>query len=187
MKAYLRGEIHQRFATLKYKWLPFHLVGIRSKADVPNSFDDQFYLINELDMVHLISWQTSCTTNPGLYWMQKVMNKKGAAVLKPGQYIDTWKLGKHKNVHEALVQAAPVTVYRDNNKNDKAEENGLEDTGMFGINIHRANNTAISKIIDQWSAGCIVLNSPVEFNRLLQDCKVSGLSKFTFTLLREWD
>lgn len=186
MRIYLRGELHQRFATLGYRWLPFHLVGVRSKADIPNTFDDHFYLIDERDPMNPRSWSSTCTTNPGLYWMQKVVNAKGAAVLKPGQYLDTWKLGKHKGVYEALVQALPVTVYRDNDKDTKAEEDGKLDTGMFGINIHRANATAVSKIIDQWSAGCIVINSPEIFAKLLEECKKSGLTKFTFTLLREF-
>ncbi len=186
MRTYLRGELHKRFVDLGYKWMPFHLIGIRSTADVPNSFDDQFYLVDETDPASPRCWSTSCTTNPGLYWMQKVVNAKGAAVLKPGQYLNTWKLGKHKGVYEALVQSLPVTVYRDNDKDTKAEEDGKEDTGMFGINIHRANEKAVSKIIDMWSAGCQVINNPEIFAILLKDCKKSGLTSFSYTLLKEF-
>ena len=44
----------------------------------------------------------------------------------------------------------------------------------------------ISKIIDKWSAGCQVLNDPKQFNELLNKCKQSGFSKFTYTLLKEF-
>jgi hypothetical protein len=186
MRTYLRGELHQRFVQLGHRWFPFQMIGIRSKADIPNSFDDQFYLINELNLAKPTSTLSTCTTNPGLYWMQKVVNAKGAAVLKPGQYIDCWQLGKHKGVYEALVQCKPVTVYRDNDKDDKAEETEKLDTGLFGINIHRANSSAVSKIIDQWSAGCQVINDPVKFAEIIQACKASGQKYFTYTLLREW-
>jgi len=186
MKSYLRGELHAQFVKLGYKWLPFHLVGVRSKADIPNSFDDKFYLVNEINPTNPVFWETSCTTNPGLYWMQKVVNAKGAAVLKPNQWKECWQLGKHKGVYEALVQCAPVSVYRDNDKDDKAEEQGILDTGLFGINIHRANASAVSKIIDQWSAGCQVLNDPTAYAKLLEACKASGVKKFTYTLLKEF-
>src|SRR6478609_2752580 len=104
MRIYPREELKARFEALGYKWLPFQLIGVRSKADVPNRFDDSFYLVDETDPAKHKLWFTSCTTNPGLYWMQKVVNAKGAAILKPDQYIDTWALGKHKGVYEALVQ-----------------------------------------------------------------------------------
>lgn len=186
MKSYLKGELRQEFQRLGYTWLPFHLIGVRSKADIPNSFDDKFYLVNELDPQKPIFWETSCTTNPGLYWMQKVVNAKGAAVLKPNQWLNKWQLGRHKGVYEALVQCAPITVYRDNDKDNKAEEQGIEDTGIFGINIHRANSSAVSKIIDQWSAGCQVLNDPTAYAKLIQACKDSRQQRFTYTLLREF-
>jgi hypothetical protein len=114
------------------------------------------------------------------------MNPKGTAVLKPGQYIDTWAFGLHQGKYEALKQVKPVTVYRDKDLDDKSEETAVTDTGLFGINIHRANEKAISKIIDKWSAGCQVLNNPADFKTLLDSCKESKLKAFTYTLLKEF-
>jgi hypothetical protein len=128
----------------------------------------------------------SGTTNPGTHWLKNLLNPKGTAVLKPGQYVDSWKLGLHQGKYEALVQAKPVTVYRDGDKDDTAEEQGKEDTGMFGINIHRANPSAISSIIDKWSAGCQVLDNPEQFKTLISSCKTSNRKLFTYTLLREF-
>ena len=181
MKKYTYTELEAKFAELGYQWPTLHLVGVRSKANEKDKFDDQMYLING-PMQQIFT----CTTNPGTHWLKNLMNPKGCAVLKPGQYVDSWKLGLHQGKYEALVQAKPITVYRDNNKNDLAEENGAEDTGMFGINIHHANASAISSIIDKWSAGCQVLNNPKEFYTLLSACKASGKKAFTYTLLREF-
>ena len=181
MKKYSYTELEAKFAELGYQWPTLHIVGVRSKANEKNKFDDMINLING-PMMQIFSG----TTNPGTHWLKNLMNPKGTAVLKPGQYVDSWKLGLHQGKYEALVQAKPITVYRDANKNDIAEENGKEDTGMFGINIHHANSSAISSIIDKWSAGCQVLNNPKEFATLLAACKASSKSAFTYTLLREF-
>jgi len=156
----------------------FMLIGVRSKADKPNEFDDKFYLVSKQNM-----FVFSCTTNPGTNWLQNAMNPKGTAVLKPGKY--WYKLGTHKG-YEALVQSGPVTVYRDNNKDLKSDTTGPEDTGYFGINIHRANETAISKLVALWSAGCQVLNNPADFKLLLDECKASGLKEFPYYLINEY-
>ena len=71
-------------------------------------------------------------------------------------------------------------------KNIMAEEQGKEDTGIFGINIHRANELVASKNIDKWSAGCQVLNDPKQFRALLDKCEASKKKYFTYTLLHEF-
>ena len=181
MKAYSYVELENEFTRLGHSWSQFHIIGVRSKANEKNKFDDNIYLVNGP-----IMFRYTCTTNPGTHWLKNLLNPKGTAVLKPGQYVDTWKLGLHQGKYEALVQRKPVTVYRDGDKDDTAEEQGKEDTGLFGINIHRANASAISSIIDKWSAGCQVLNNPKEFAQLLDYCKKSKKDFFTYTLLREF-
>ena len=181
MKKYTIEELKAEFAKHNYEWLPFHFVGIRSTANLPNQFDDLFGMVYG----DKVEWFT-CTTNPGTHWLKNLMNPKGTAVLKPGQYVDSWKIGMHQGKYEALTQAKPITVYRDGNKNDLAEESSVEQTGLFGINIHRANPNAVSSIIDKWSAGCQVLNDPKQFATLLAACKASKQKAFTYTLLREF-
>ena len=92
----------------------------------------------------------------------------------------------HKGKYEALVQCKPVTVYRDKDRDEIAEETAITDTGMFGINIHRAMPKGITKFIDDWSAGCQVLNNIEEFKDFMTKCKKSKLKKFTYTLLKEF-
>lgn len=181
MKKYSYVELEAKFAELGYQWPTLHIVGVRSAANEKNKFDDTIYLING-PMMHVFTG----TTNPGTHWLKNLLNPKGTAVLKPGQYVDSWKLGLHQGKYEALVQRKAVTVYRDGDKDDTAEEQGKEDTGLFGINIHRANPSAISSLIDKWSAGCQVLNNPKEFSILIETCKQSKKDVFTYTLLREF-
>lgn len=181
MKQYSIEELKSKFKELNYRWFDFHLVGIRSKENISNKFDDLIGIVNN----NSIRWFT-CTTNPGTYWLKNLLNPKGAALLKPNQYIDTWKIGLHQGKYEALVQCKNVDVYRDKNLNDIAEESINIDRGIFGINIHRANDKIISQIIDKWSAGCQVLNNPADFKILLDECKLSKQSFFTYTLLKEF-
>lgn len=181
MKQYTIAELIAEFKKHNYQFPNFHLVGIRSKANKPNEFDDLIAVINNNE----INWYT-CTTNPGQYWLLNLANPKGAALLKPGQYKDSWQIGLHQGKYEALTQCKPISVYRDKDKDNLAEETLTIDTGMFGINIHRANPSLISKLIDKWSAGCQVLNDPKQFNELLTKCKQSGLKQFTYTLLNEF-
>ena len=181
MKNYTIDELKNEFTKLNYKWLDFHFVGIRSKANLPNQFDDLFGVIKGNE----VTW-FSCTTNPGTHWLKNLLNPKGTALLKPNQYVDTWKIGLHQGKYKAFTQSKPVEVYRDKNLNEIAEVSQTVDKGLFGINIHRANETAISKMIDKWSAGCQVLNNPNDFKKLLQMAEESKLTSFTYTLLNEF-
>jgi hypothetical protein len=154
------------------------LVGVRSKADAPNLFDDHVYLLTESEI-----FKFNATTNPGTDWLLKWMNPKGAAVLKPGQY--RYKIGMLKD-YEALVQAGPVTVFRDANNDLKSDETKVEETGYFGIHIHRASRWAVTKLVGLYSAGCTVLSSPVDFDFMMAALKRSGKQEFFYSLLNEF-
>ena len=181
MKRYAIEELKTKFTELGYKFPNFHIVGIRSQANIPNEFDDLIGVVSGNN----VAWYTG-TTNPGTRWLKNLMNPKGTALLKPGQWTDSWKLGLHRGEYKALVQCKPITVFRDTDKDAIAEENAKTDTGLFGINIHRANPRWTSKFIDKWSAGCQVLNNPADFKRLIEACEASDLTRFTYTLLREF-
>ena len=182
MKKYTIEELKSQFLLNKHTWFTdINFVGIRSTANLPNQFDDLFGIIDK----DTIEWFT-CTTNAGTHWLKNLLNSKGTALLKPAQYVDTWKIGMHQGKYEAFCQVKPVTVYRDKNFNDKAEESLVTDTGLFGINIHRASEKSISSIVDKWSAGCQVLNNPIDFSKVLAAAKKSKKPAFTYTLLKEF-
>lgn len=181
MKQYTAHELKHEFSKHAYQWPDFHLIGIRSRCDNADTFADNIYLFDNGVLLCFTG-----TTTAGQHWLQNFINPLGTAVLKCGQYINTWAIGKHQGLYDALVQVRPVTVYRDNNKNKDAESYGTEYTGMYGINIHRANPNVTSVLIGKWSAGCQVLNNPSEFDELLSRCRKSAKGQFTYTLLNEF-
>lgn len=174
-------ELKLEFKRLGYKWFPFMGIAIRSKENKPNKFDDLIgFIANDT-----ITWCTG-TTDPGTYHLNNPGRIEGTAKLVPGQYIDTWTIGKHQDKYDAWKQSKPVKVYRDNDKDSVSEDSNLIQEGLFGINWHRANEKAISQNVDKWSAGCMVMNNFEEFDTFLKASSESGLGIFTGVLLNEF-
>ena len=120
-----------------------NIIGIRnSKTDgeVTNKFDDIMTISFKDEEGKWQYHEFPCTTDPGDDYIDDPLSpNKGCAVLKPGQYRGSHKIRLHAGKYTALGQKKPVTVYRDNNRNDKYEfDESTCDTGVFGINIHRA-------------------------------------------------
>ena len=121
------------------------------------------------------------------------MRKEGVAVLKEGQYKGSHKIRKHQGRYEALGQQRPVTVYRDANKDgtyDLSDDN--TQTGLFGINIHRATKYAGKKSsqVDKWSAGCQVIAANDDWHEFLDICQAAREihgNSFSYTLLESKD
>lgn len=132
----------------------------------------------------------NATTDPGTYYLENPVNVKGAAVLKEGIYKDAFKIGYHKNKknHKAFIQIGPVTVYRDNDKDNVPEKSNLEETGLFGINIHRAYIDGRDSI-DKWSAGCQVLQEVKSLELMLSIAQYfkGTTKKIDYLLIREQD
>lgn len=164
-----------------------NIISIRSEDMTPNVFND----INVIMWKYKGHWsmvKSIVTTDPGLYYMENPINVKGTAILKPMQHRGMWKLGKHKG-ETAFQQAKPCTVYRDKNK-DNVYDNKDEETGMFGINGHNANDNRESTIVGKWSAGCTVWANPEEHkvSMLLAKLAVGHWGNgFSHTLLEEKD
>jgi hypothetical protein len=168
-----------------------NIIGVRNSDGQPNKFDDAMFVLwrygGEWNMRRF-----RITTEPGrAYLGQKMGNTKGTAILKPNQYRGCWSVGKHRNKYTALVQVGPVTVYRDTDKDGKPETDGMkEDTGYFGINIHRASEAHESATVDNWSAGCQVFANPIEFDEfmdLVLSAEAIWGNRFTYTLLESKD
>lgn len=125
-------------------------------ADNPNEFND---LRGVLDLYKrrkprlIDAWEG--TTEPGFKYTYKPMNSAGAARIAFGQY-KAWRVGTHGNSepHEALVQAAPVKVHRDANKDFVRRGDRIEE-GLFGINQHWGYDYPKNDI-GFASAGCLV-------------------------------
>lgn len=169
-----------------------NIVGVRNKnTTVTNLFDD--FLIVEFNTKKGVSRKIySFTTDPGKTYMNNPSNAKGTAILVPGQYKGVYSLDLHNGKYKALCQRnGPVKVYRDGNKNDIYDQNpNTIEKGNFGINIHRANSDYARNTIDNYSAGCQVINSPTDYYEFIKLCETSAKyygNKFTYTLLNEED
>ena len=190
-------DFEKLFKAKGYVWFTkgnynLNIIGIRSnnKNKVTNKYDDMLVVDYNTGNGHKRVCYT-ITTEPGIYYIKNLCNSKGAAILVPGQYRGCWQIGLHRGKYKALCQKKEVKVYRDNNKNMIYDINPENiDKGIFGINIHRSNETYTRNTIDQYSAGCQVFNNPVEFNAFMRLCeeqrKLYGNS-FTYTLINEED
>lgn len=170
-----------------------NIIGIRrnNNCKVNNLFDDILvidYDTNKGHSRHLYN----ITTEPGLSTLKNPTNPKGTAILVPGQYKGVYAVDLHNGKYKALCQRnGPVKVYRDGNKDDIYDLLPEKiDEGMFGINIHRANQNYTRNTIDQYSAGCQVFNDPAEFvsfMKIVEKARSIWGNKFTYTLIDEED
>ena len=196
-----REFIESTIKSKGYNWFDqkdynLNIVGVRNSStgdEVTNSFDDKITLSYKVDG----EWRFhsfDCTTDPGRSWVEiELINPDGAAILKPGQYSGAYAIGLHRGKYDALRQQRNVTVYRDSNKDgcyDLDDDN--TQTGLFGINIHRATARAgkTSTQVDKWSAGCQVIAANEDWNEFIEVCykarDVWG-NNFTYTLIESKD
>ena len=189
-----KKSIRALISTLKSKGYliydkPYQLniVGVRNETTVPNKFDDTIYVFWKNDQNKWEGKEYNATTDPGTYFLYNPLSKLGTAILKEGQWVDAYIIGLHRGIYDALVQRKPVTVIRDYDRNAVLDfENGREETGLFGINIHKAGKD--SKDVDKWSAGCQVFQKSDDFNQFMDLARkhreLYG-NKFTYTLIDE--
>lgn len=164
-----------------------NIVGLRGESIVPNRFDDEihvFYAKSDGSWNYHI-WPA--TTDPGTFWLNNPVYEQGTAILAQGQYQNSYAIGKHKGLYDALVQMKPVTVIRDYDRDALLDfYNGEKQTGNFGINIHRAESSGTTKQINKYSAGCQVFQNAHDFEQFMVLCeqhrKLYGNS-FTYALV----
>jgi len=194
---YTREQIEKAVKAKGYKWFEdtankgydVNIVGVRNNAPsiadkVTNVFDD-FITISFKDANGI--WQFFCwnaTTDAGKKGVEKFGNPKGVARLVAGQYRGAWAIDKHRGKYDALCQRlGNVTVWRDANRDLKFDEIKT-DTGIFGINIHKAGTD--STWVENWSEGCQVFKRAKDFETFMFICKKAAKihgNKFSYTLL----
>ena len=195
---FTREQVEAAIKAKGYKWFEngnynLNIVGIRNSDtfdEVTNKFDDLLtvsYKVGNDLQYH----QWNCTTDPGKYYTENLLNEDGVAILVPGQYRSSHVIGMHQGKYKALKQAKAIKVYRDKNRDrcyDMLEENIHE--GIYGINIHRASATGTSTQVDKWSAGCQVIANNEDFNKLMWlALQAEGIwgNSFTYTLIDSKD
>lgn len=165
------------------------ILGVRSNADIPNSFDDKFYVFEGETFVMVLTG----TTNPGETILKNhyKFNPIGAAVVKDNEwYYHLWHYGLHHGKVPALLQlGSKILIYRDGDKDNKSEQVGSVYSGYFGINFHPNNYDLNSKLtkteINGWSAGCQVPNEITKYAELIKRFQVKK-HPVTYCLIKEF-
>lgn len=191
-------EVKQAMKKKKYVFfdsnLSFNLniIGIRKGSNTSNHFDDNICIVYRNADKEWEVFSAPATTDPGRTSLVRPANKKGTAILVPGQYRGSHKIDLHAGKYMALRQSGGVvSVYRDSDRDATLDKNSATiETGFFGINIHRASSRGSTKLVNSYSAGCQVLQDVADFYQLMRLCETSaGIygNKFTYTLLEEED
>lgn len=167
-----------------------NIFGVRNSSRTSNTFNDFIGVVYKEKNEWIVQvWPA--TTDAGTHWLVRPMNVKGTALLVPGQYMQCWQLGKHRGEYEALVQIAPMKVYRDNDRDIILDLNPETiEQGLFGINCHRSNPRMESRQVDRWSAGCQVFQNPMGYMKFMKLVNISAKiwgEKFTYTLFDQTD
>ena len=169
---------------------PFRLniLGIRAKGTAAGRFDDEIHVFWRDDAGRWQHRGYGATTDPGTFWLRHPAMPQGTAILKAGQYVDAYRIGRHRDRYRALVQTGgPVTVVRDHDRDAILDwANGRQETGYFGINIHRAERVGTTYHVDRHSAGCQVFQNAEEFAEFMRLCEIHRQrhgNRFTYTLL----
>jgi len=192
----LEGKGYKYFTDANNKTYDVNIVGIRNnetQGRVTNAFDDLMTISYKDEYGDWHYNEYNCTTDPGTHWVENVLNDRGVAILKPGQYRGSHKLRLHQGKYLALGQKKHMKIYRDANLDgvyDLIEESVREE--LIGINIHRATSRAGNKSsrVDKWSAGCQVIASNDDWHEFLDICQVAREihgNSFSYTLLESKD
>ena len=202
---YSREQIQKTVEDKGYKY--FHdnnnksydvnIIGIRNsytKGKVTNTFDDTITISYKCSEGVWYYHEFDCTTDPGTAYMDDpILENTGCAILKPGQYRGSHKIRLHGGKYTALGQKKNVTVYRDNDRDDNYDlDESKTDTGLFGINIHRATGRAGKKstYVNKWSAGCQVIADNDDWHEFLDICQTAREihgNSFSYTLIESKD
>ena len=193
---YSKEQIEKAVKSKGYVWFngskdyDVNVVGVRNSStlsQVTNLFDDKItlsYKVNGEWFFH--SWDA--TTEPGKKGVMQFHNSGGVARLVPNQYRGAYAVSMHRGKYQALCQRLKnVTVWRDKNRDMNFDEI-IQDTGMFGINIHKAGT--VSNFVENWSEGCQVFKRTKDFNDfmvLINRAKEIHGNHFTYTLITSND
>lgn len=167
--------------------------GFRSDSKDTTSFNDLCVVFYQNRQGHWFLEYFDITTDPSDLTLMNPININGTAILCEGYHKSLWTFGfhKHRSDHKALIQHSPCTVYRDNNRDKEIDELLPRETGMFGIEMHRASKYGTTPKIGLYSAGCQVHADVVKYDQvfipLVENCVNEGNSVFSYTLVKESD
>ena len=150
-------------------WKPgVYDVWVRSAADRVDEFDDKVYTFVVEAAGAKPEFRMLCTgtTNAGSYGLKKFAdyNPAGCAVLEADRIVyGSHVFGRHKN-YAAYRQARSWPYYRDDDRDNNAEELGQVHSDVIFANCHRAAAVGESTRIYNWSVACLVRNKANQWN-----------------------
>lgn len=191
VKNYTTQELLKKVRSLKsFTIIPngYWILGVRSKADLHNQFDDKFYLFKGEVHISVMSG----TTNPGASGLLNFAqwDKRGVAVIKANKwYYNVWTRGLHNSKVIAYRQTGPFDVIRDNDKNKRSGDSGTTSVEYGrGLNFHPSTYNLQEKnkktAINGWSVGCQVVNDIPAYNKLMELTKSQAV--MTYCLIDEF-
>lgn len=187
MLSRLKSILHSNGFVLYKQPYELNIVGLRSSVTTANRFDDEIHVFYRTEGIKWNYHVYNATTDPGTFWLKNPMQPQGTAILAQGQYVNAYRIGLHKGQYKALVQCKPVTVIRDYDRDAVLDwMNGVKMTGYFGIDIHRAAVSGITKTVDRYSAGCQVFADADNFYEFMDLCEKHRQlygNHFTYTLI----
>ena len=191
VRGFTDAELLKKVKSLKtFEKIPsdYWILGVRSKEDRYNEFDDKFYLFKGEQFVMVMSG----TTNPGSTSLMNFesLGVKGAPVIVADKwYYNVWQRGMHKDKVIAYRQVGGFDVIRDANKDKKSGNSGTSSVEFWkGLNFHPSDYDLNSKVkktlINGWSTGCQVVNDIPKYKQLMDLTK--NQTKMSFCLINEF-
>lgn len=151
------------------------LIGVQSKADGFDIFDDKFYLFDEKNNFVIT---TTGTTNSGVTGLRDFLkwNPKGVWVWKTDMfYPSLYGYGLHKGRMICLRQNKPVYGFRDGDRDNKNEQIGEMIFDNVNANFHGVdydpNSVKVINRIGGWSVACQVCNNMVDYRKIIRFVK----------------
>jgi hypothetical protein len=192
---YTDQQLLDRLKAIGGKTTPnkYLIIGVQSKADAFDKFDDKFYVFLGDKFIKVLTGTTNAGKN-ALFNIGGKGNALGTAVWKTDEfYEDLYSYGLHKGKVPCLRQVAPIKYYRDNDGDEKAEEQGKLYEGIIYANFHGASHTYNPKKDDKiiktniggWSYACQVCNNMDEYEEVIELVKAHPL-KANYALLKEF-
>jgi len=136
-----------------------YLLFVRMSEIFDNTLSDFcFYLDVKKELLLCMK----CSTKAGKFYVNNPITFggiTGTAVLKEGFYKDSHTvIGNYRfGIYDyELLQTNSVDYYRDGNRDDKIDRGKIYN-GLVGINVH---TSGLRNIVDNWSAGCLVIYRP---------------------------
>lgn len=167
----------------------------RGKERKANAFDDSLYTVRydkRKDRWEIAKYRA--TVDPGLTQLQNPTfpeaQKNGTAIVCEHQTVNfKWEtIGKGQYNHACLLQAEPIWLYRDKNKDDKLDFVNKELNPSAGICIHCFGNYGETERVNNRSAGCTDVWSWNEYKtRFIPSLKCNGQVLFPVSYFLEQD